>query len=323
MPHLRAGLLGAAVLAACVAAGSASAAVVPPPSLMGETFVAGLNSTAEGQTVFSVTQTCDQAGTFTFDASGVAAGPYPGTFVEHGNGQVSAAVNGDTGPVVAFHAEFWIMNDVGATIVHGTKDLVVNLANTGSCFSNPFGFDVIFDAATSYDATISTSDGSFRDTGFAHASGEGANTFGFFATLPEGEFDTFTETFDTSNGVVPVGGTGKVTGGGWILSPSLTDRVTFGLEAQSNPNGLHATCEVIDHATGTKIHCTGADSLVVTGTHATFSGPATVNGVATRYTIDVDDLGEPGTLDTFKIVTDSGYAAAGTLMGGNIQIHRS
>ena len=63
--------------------------------------------------------------------------------------------------------------------------------------------------------------------------------------------------------------------------------------------------------------------LVVAGTHATFSGNAEINGAPTMYHIDVDDLGEPGTLrDTFKIVTDSGYSAAGVLTGGNIQIHK-
>jgi hypothetical protein len=39
--------------------------------------------------------------------------------------------------------------------------------------------------------------------------------------------------------------------------------------------------------------------------------------------IDVDDLGEPGNFDTFRIQTDSGYSAGGTLAGGNIQIHKS
>jgi hypothetical protein len=78
---------------------------------------------------------------------------------------------------------------------------------------------------------------------------------------------------------------------------------------------------VIDHPTKTQIKCKSVTSLVVVGTHATFFGQATVNGVATDYRIDVDDLGEPGTSDTFKIQTGTGYTAAGTLRGGNIQIH--
>jgi hypothetical protein len=121
---------------------------------------------------------------------------------------------------------------------------------------------------------------------------------------------------------VPLASPGHVTGGGWILGPSLTNRVSFGFEAKANPNGLHATCTVIDHATKSQIKCKTINSLLVTGTHATFSGNATVDGVTTTYRIDVDDLGEPGTYDVFKIQLGNGYVAAGTLLGGNIQIHK-
>ncbi len=58
------------------------------------------------------------------------------------------------------------------------------------------------------------------------------------------------------------------------------------------------------------------------GTHATFFGNATVNGVAT-YRIDVDDLAEPGAgRDTFKIQTANGYTVGGVLLRGNIQVHK-
>ena len=61
--------------------------------------------------------------------------------------------------------------------------------------------------------------------------------------------------------------------------------------------------------------------MVVVGTHATFRGTATVNGVATTYVIDIDDLHESGSGgDTFKLVTPL-YSVAGPLTQGNIQIH--
>jgi hypothetical protein len=48
-----------------------------------------------------------------------------------------------------------------------------------------------------------------------------------------------------------------------------------------------------------------------------------LNGAATTYRIDVDDLAEPGrNRDTFRIQLATGYAASGTLTGGNIQIHQ-
>jgi hypothetical protein len=99
------------------------------------------------------------------------------------------------------------------------------------------------------------------------------------------------------------------------------NRVSFGFEAKLNPNGLHATCTVIDHATLAQIKCQTIDSLVVVGTHARFTGVATVNGMSTPYQIDVDDLGEPGSLDVFAIQLGNGYTAGGPLLGGNIQIH--
>lgn len=120
--------------------------------------------------------------------------------------------------------------------------------------------------------------------------------------------------------VVLVSTPGQVTGGGWITSTG--GRVSFGFNAKSDGVRIGGNCNVIDHATRTQVKCLTVDALVVAGTHATFTGQARVDGVVTTYRIDVDDLGEPGVLDTFKIETDSGYTAAGRLDGGNIQIHR-
>jgi hypothetical protein len=54
---------------------------------------------------------------------------------------------------------------------------------------------------------------------------------------------------------------------------------------------------------------------------AALFGNATINGVATTYRIDVDDVGEPGAgNDIFAIQTASGYAAGGTLLRGNVQV---
>jgi hypothetical protein len=114
---------------------------------------------------------------------------------------------------------------------------------------------------------------------------------------------------------------GHVTGGGYIDNPT-TGRLSFGFSAKSSAGDVKGNCNLIDHAIGVHVKCRSVDGLVVTGTHATFFGEATVDGVATNYTIDVDDLGEPGAgSDTFRIETDSGYVAAGVLSGGNIQIH--
>ena len=52
------------------------------------------------------------------------------------------------------------------------------------------------------------------------------------------------------------------------------------------------------------------------------TGRATVNGVSgVRFLVEVDDLGKPPlALDTFRIVTASGYAAFGVVDRGNVSV---
>lgn len=311
------------VLAVALLASPANAAAVPPPSLATEQLLAGSDSPG-GSGLFMANFACnaDQSGQISFSATGVAAGPYPGTFTEKGTVQVGPGTPTGAGPVTSLTTDFQIAS--GTTLVVGTKTLLVSPVDSGACADfGALGFDVLFTSQVSYTATIELSDGSlFEDSGTGTAQGESAVAGGFLAVgPPPASVSAFGESFDVSNGVVPLAGSGHVTGGGWILGPTLMDRVSFGFEAKLNPSGLHATCTVIDHVTLAQIKCQTIDSLVVVGTHATFTGDATVNGASTRYRIDVDDLGEPGSLDTFAIQLGNGYTADGRLMGGNIQIH--
>jgi hypothetical protein len=122
----------------------------------------------------------------------------------------------------------------------------------------------------------------------------------------------------TKEWVLPLATAGQTTGGGqiaWVSGP-----VVFGFNAQNVNGRLKGNCNVIDRASRLQIKCLSVATLVISGTHATFFGEATVNGVATTYRIDVDDLGDPGIgRDTFKLQTDAGYTAAGVLTAGNIQ----
>jgi hypothetical protein len=60
----------------------------------------------------------------------------------------------------------------------------------------------------------------------------------------------------------------------------------------------------------------------VSGNCAQILGTATVNGAGPfGFQVQVCDNGEPGDNDTFSISMSDGYAAAGILRGGNIQIH--
>ena len=112
--------------------------------------------------------------------------------------------------------------------------------------------------------------------------------------------------------------TGQLSGSGTILNT-----VSFDFQAKADTTGVRGSCDVQDRAKQ-KIRCLTVSSLVVVGTHGTFSGAATVNGVTTTFTIDVDDLGEPGVgHDRFAITTGTGYSRSGILTSGNIQVHTS
>jgi hypothetical protein len=112
---------------------------------------------------------------------------------------------------------------------------------------------------------------------------------------------------------------GQTAGGGHIIG--VAGQVAFSFAAQLTDARLQGQCNVVDLATDVQVHCVDVDSLLVVGTHATFTGTALINGMATRYTIEADDLGEPGAgRDTFSIVTESGYVAAGILVNGNVLV---
>ena len=114
----------------------------------------------------------------------------------------------------------------------------------------------------------------------------------------------------------------KVTAGGFI--PAGSDKATFGLTAKANGSGTpsgHLTYQ--DHAQNRTVQSTAITSVVVNGDCATVRGTAKVNGSgAFGFEVTVCDNGEPGKdADTFSINMSDGYSNAGTLGGGNVQLH--
>jgi hypothetical protein len=120
--------------------------------------------------------------------------------------------------------------------------------------------------------------------------------------------------------VSPAAAPAHVSGGG--RAPAGLGTIAFGFQAKSNERKLKGHCNVIDKAADVHVKCLDVTSLVQVGTHATVLGNATINGAATTYRIDIDDLGEPGAgRDVFTIVTGDGYTAGGVLVRGNVQVH--
>ena len=114
----------------------------------------------------------------------------------------------------------------------------------------------------------------------------------------------------------------KITGGGWI--DVLMGKGTFGLTAKASNSGTPSgNLTYQDHGVQDRtVKSTAITSVTVSGNCAQILGTATVNGAgAFGFQVQVCDLGEPGDNDTFSINMSDGYTAAGTLRGGNIQIH--
>jgi hypothetical protein len=182
----------------------------------------------------------------------------------------------------------------------------------------------------------------------------GGNRYGWFA---QDEFPTGLA-FDTSillgfqdYCTPPANTPGKVTGGGQIagedpLFSPLGDLIsvpaliaspadpaaqcTFGFTTRCcSPSG---NLEYNDHGMGLRIKAQTIDGFFIStgacgaNTHATFTGTAQVirstGTTIERFTVEVDDCGEPGTADTFGIKTDTYVNGPTPLIGGNIQIHQ-
>jgi len=156
----------------------------------------------------------------------------------------------------------------------------------------------------------------------------GGNRYGWFATdeFPVLAFDTSALIGYQDFCEVPPSTPGaKVTAGGWITT-LLGDKGTFGLTARANGTAdASGNLTYQDHGVlGRTVKSTAVTSVSVTDKCAQILGTATVNGTGpVGFQVDVCDSGEPGKdTDTFSIVMGDGYTAAGTLGGGNVQIHK-
>jgi len=112
-----------------------------------------------------------------------------------------------------------------------------------------------------------------------------------------------------------------VTGGGRISTPS--GKGTFAVAGGIKNGGYWGHLTFIDHGSGMKVKGTGVtDYIVLSETRRRIKGSCEIDGQGGySYTVEVDDQGEPGRNDWFQMDLTNGYSAAGTLEGGNIQLH--
>jgi hypothetical protein len=132
--------------------------------------------------------------------------------------------------------------------------------------------------------------------------------------------------------VTPANTPGSANGGGGVpgelaelsilRGTAAGGRATFGFGVEYETGGVAPSGDLAfnDHA-GKKVDAISIDSFTATGNKASFTGRATVNGVpGVRFFVEVEDLGEAGRADTFRIVLADGYGAGGVLLKGNIQV---
>jgi hypothetical protein len=161
-------------------AASSAAPPPPPPTLSGEFFH------QDTPTLSSGTCTETESGG-TFEASGTATGPYPGTFQETGSYQV---ISDQSGQVISYDLTMSFTIDSPVGRVTGAK----HSTNFGSScsFSPPdgsFAFNTTPDSFVStdtYSAKILTASGAFTDTGL------------FQAFLYPSDLGGFTERFESA-----------------------------------------------------------------------------------------------------------------------------
>ena len=116
----------------------------------------------------------------------------------------------------------------------------------------------------------------------------------------------------------------KVTYGGRITAAN-GDKATFGGNAKAD--GSSGQEQYRDHGPAASMNVHSIDVLAVVcssdGTEASIFGTATVDGAGSfDYRIDLKDLGEPGTSDTYRIRLSNGYDSGEQLLDrGNVQIH--
>lgn len=125
------------------------------------------------------------------------------------------------------------------------------------------------------------------------------------------------------------GDCGKLTGGGWIVTPSGA-KGTFGVSGGIRRGEFWGHLTYNDHGAGLKVK-----STAVTGFEVKPGDPecriityqVRINGLAGTAVVEACDYGEPGRDDTFSIRLSTGYSAGGSLGGdrpggGNIQLHK-
>ena len=111
-----------------------------------------------------------------------------------------------------------------------------------------------------------------------------------------------------------------VTGGGWISVGGA--KATFSVSGGTTSGTTWGDFQYNDHGANITVNGSGVTGYtIVDATTRRITGNADIDGAPGTYTVTVSDNGEPGRNDTIDLSLSTGYAASGSLGGGNIQLH--
>ena len=187
-------LLRVSVAAALAVAASPATSQPGVATLSGEILLScgpALFCSDEAGTRTFRTRCTEAGGRISWTVTGVASGPYPGTFTETGTAEFAATDDNSGGPLTRLEVSFHIDSPLGQ--VEGTKFLSPASLSVASCETPGVGEPhVIGTAQARYEAIIRpVTGGSFAD--------EGVTRIDFFAISPE---DPFAGEVETSSGFI-------------------------------------------------------------------------------------------------------------------------
>jgi hypothetical protein len=299
-------------------------------------------TTLEGEDLFAFVEgvtvdfDCDPEGTSTvsFTASGLATGPYPGTFEVIGSLRIGPqTVPGvqpgtNAGEVLNLTETFTIFS-ADATI-SGTKklqpDASIDSGTLGTCqeVTDFAVLDLVGDgtvvdviAQTQYQATIHGPDGTFTDSGLAFF---GLSEIVIRGACPTGTCTVRVGGFDQLFSVSDqLAGAPEHSNGGGLVPSAIGGKATFAFHARNAETGPTGGCNVVDRAR--HVRCLTVTLYVQEGNEVMIQGEGTDDGLPMTYEIRAADNGEPGTgQDTFEIETSSGFSAGGVVTNGEVQV---
>jgi hypothetical protein len=294
------------------------------------------------QVVFSVSGANSGGGSGTTDANGQAVFCYTGTVAgldaigafadANKNGVHDADEPSDTA------AKTWLPGPPATLVL--TPKTATNVVDAQHCVTATVK-DRFGNATPNITVRFSVA-GSVATSGSATTNAVGQATFCYVGP-PLAGADVITAYADTNNNNVQnQGEPGDDAAKTWVLPPSTPgckvtyggritagngDMATFGGNAMVPDSGPQGEEEYQDHGPGSDMNVHSISVAVVTcsrdGTSATIFGTATLDGSGSyAFRIDLRDVGEPGTSDTYRIRLSNSYdSGAQVLNRGNVQIH--